>query len=159
MSGKTLAHGELRYVISSLLEENPRYGPEIMKALGDLSSGSYSPNSGSIFPTLKFLEEGGFAQSTSDREKQLFKITKAGRDLLVENEGFVTALLKRFSQTGETADSLGDRGKTEPEVTIHKAMRNLKSELTTLVNAGREMQHSVGSIIEKATAEIRKLKG
>ena len=54
--------GDLRFVILSLLEEKPRHGYEIIKALEERFGGTYAPSPGVVYPTLQLLEDQGFAR-------------------------------------------------------------------------------------------------
>src|SRR5215475_7730384 len=54
-------HGDLRLVIMALLEEKPRYGYEIIKALEERVGEGYSASPGVVYPTLTLLEEVGQA--------------------------------------------------------------------------------------------------
>ena len=59
--------GELRLVMLKLLADEPRHGYELIKAVEDLTGGSYAPSPGTVYPTLSLLEdEGAIFQSTSD---------------------------------------------------------------------------------------------
>src|SRR5579872_6788926 len=55
--GRVFDHGDLRLVIMALLEEKPRHGYEIIKALEERVGEGYSPSPGVIYPTLTLLEE------------------------------------------------------------------------------------------------------
>src|SRR5262249_28874535 len=59
--GKMLADGDLRLIVLVLLEDGPRHGYDIIKALEEKSSGIYSPSPGVVYPTLTYLEEAGYA--------------------------------------------------------------------------------------------------
>src|SRR6185295_20142237 len=62
--GKMLADGDLRVIVLALLEDSPRHGYDIIKALEERSHGIYSPSPGVVYPTLTFLEEAGYAAAT-----------------------------------------------------------------------------------------------
>ena len=53
--------GELKLVILALIAEKPRYGYDVIKALGERVGGDYSPSPGVVYPTLTLLEEMGYA--------------------------------------------------------------------------------------------------
>ena len=53
--------GDLKLVILRLLDEKPRHGYEIIKALEDRSGGRYTPSAGAVYPTLTMLEDLGYA--------------------------------------------------------------------------------------------------
>ncbi len=164
--GRLLGHGDLRYVILSLLEKKPRHGYELIKALEDLSSGAYSPSPGTIYPTLTFLQEGGFASVKSEDNKNLYTITKEGTALLDENREFVTTLLERFAMAAKLRSRLNHwMGRDESEgiareekSPIRRAMHGLKAELFSFTDATKSEQAKVAELIDGAVAEIRKLK-
>ena len=164
--GRLLGHGELRYVILSLLKEKPRHGYELIKALEDLSSGAYSPSPGSIYPTLTYLEEGGFATSVLVENKKQFTITKEGALSLKENEEFVSELLRRFAKASERMsrlkhwvgkDDAQEIGRDDKSP-IRKSMHRLKAELYSFMDAKKEIKQKVAEIIENAAEQLRKLK-
>ena len=64
-AGRMLGDGDLRLIALLLLEEQPRHGYDIIRALEERSSGSYSPSPGVVYPTLTFLEEAGYVTSAS----------------------------------------------------------------------------------------------
>ena len=78
-TGRMLADGDLRLITLALLDEAPRHGYDIIKALEERSSGAYSPSPGVVYPTLTFLEEAGFATSASEGNKKVFSITGSSR--------------------------------------------------------------------------------
>ncbi|MBO9666824.1 MAG: PadR family transcriptional regulator [Bdellovibrio sp.] len=164
--GRILGHGDLRYVILLLLEEKPRHGYELIKALEEMSSGAYVPSPGVIYPTLTFLEEGGFAVATEDAGKKLYTITPEGKVMLDENREFVQAVLQRMQHMGQKMSRLREwmgregfetRGKDEKDA-IHKSMHSLKSELFSAMDASKETKKQIAEIIARAAEEIRKLK-
>lgn len=167
--GRLLGHGDLRYVILSLLEEKPRHGYEIIKALEELSSGAYSPSPGSIYPTLTFLEEGGFATATTEQNKKLYTITAEGKILLEENRDFLNMILQRFEMVGERMSRLKHwMGRDEVEEiakaksersSIRGSMHRLKAELFSFTEATKEQKQKVADVIDRAVEEIRKIKG
>src|SRR6202453_4479094 len=59
--GRMFDGGELRFVSLALVAEKPRYGYEIIKALGERVGGDYSPSPGVVYPTLTMIEEMGYA--------------------------------------------------------------------------------------------------
>lgn len=99
--GRFFGHGDLKLVILSLLEERPRHGYDIIKAIEERSGGAYQPSAGTVYPTLTLLEEMGFARSTPDEGgKRMYEITDAGRTYLAENHSTVEAIFSRIARTG-----------------------------------------------------------
>src|SRR6202158_3229989 len=69
--GRKLGSGELQLVILALLEERPRHGYEIIKALEETSKGFYAPSPGMVYPALTYLEEVGYATVEAEGSKKL----------------------------------------------------------------------------------------
>ena len=91
-SGRKLGADDLQLVILALLEEKPRHGYEIIKALEERSGGFYSPSPGTIYPALTYLEELGYARVEVEGAKKSYHITDAGRDKLDERRAFAEAM-------------------------------------------------------------------
>lgn len=164
---RLLGHGDLRYVILSLLEKKASHGYELIKSLEELSSGMYSPSPGAIYPTLTFLEEGGFATTSTEETKKLYTITPEGVALLDENRDFVEAILKKFSKGGEKLSKLKQWMGREEEgpgrswgdrSSIRRTMHELRHELFHFLDAGKDEKQKLADILEKAVAQIRKLR-
>ena len=108
-SGRMFGHGDLKFVILSLLEERPRHGYDIIKAIEEKSGGLYQPSPGTVYPTLTLLEEMGFARATADETgKRVYEITDAGRAHLAEHRGTVDDIFSRLARTGAglTSDAM-----------------------------------------------------
>src|SRR4029453_1414258 len=90
--GGELGAGAVRLVILALLEERPRHGYEIIKALEETSKGFYAPSPGMVYPALTYLEEVGFATVEAEGSKKLYRITDTGLAHLSENPPFVNAV-------------------------------------------------------------------
>jgi DNA-binding PadR family transcriptional regulator len=95
--------GDLRYVVLRLLEEKPRHGYEIIKALEERFGGMYSPSAGTVYPTLTLLEDMGYARVTVEEGgKKIYSITDEGRAYLAQNKSAVDDIFERISELGST---------------------------------------------------------
>ena len=74
--------GDIKYILLTLLAEEPRYGYQLIKELENRYSGFYRPSPGSVYPTLQLLEEGGCLTSEQLEGKRVYTITDSGRELL-----------------------------------------------------------------------------
>src|SRR6266853_2913234 len=83
--GRKLGSGELQLVILALLEERPRHGYEIIKALEETSKGFYAPSPGMVYPALTYLEEVGYATVEAEGIYNHYPTTEAGVAKLNEN--------------------------------------------------------------------------
>jgi DNA-binding PadR family transcriptional regulator len=117
--GRMFEQGDLRFVILSLLEEKPRHGYEIIKALEERFGGTYAPSPGVVYPTLQLLEDQGYARIVPGPEgKKTYEITDAGRAHLAENRATVESIFDRVSKLmGHFLD--------EPMTEVHKAFKEV----------------------------------
>ena len=52
-------HGRLRLYLLKLLDESPRHGYDVIRALEDRFLGLYAPSAGTVYPRLSRLESEG----------------------------------------------------------------------------------------------------
>ena len=123
-------YGELRLLTLAMIAEQPRHGYELMKAIEERMSGSYSPSPGVIYPTLSWLEDMGYtAAETADAGRKRYRITDQGDAFLTANRASVDALLARI---GGAAGGSPD-GVPAP---VLRAMENLKLALRLRLRGG-----------------------
>lgn len=99
--GRMLASGDLRLVALYLIEQQPRHGYDLIKAVEERSNGVYSPSPGIVYPALTYLEEAGYVTSSADGNKKLYAITDEGKKHLEENRDAVSSTLDFLARTGE----------------------------------------------------------
>ncbi|HLM68105.1 MAG TPA: PadR family transcriptional regulator [Longimicrobium sp.] len=100
--GRMFGHGDLKFVVLSLLEEKPRHGYEIIRELEARFGGAYSPSPGTVYPTLSLLEDLGYARATAEdgSTRKVFEITDEGRKYLEENRPLVDEIFGRVDEFG-----------------------------------------------------------
>ncbi len=167
--GRMVADGDLRLIVLSLIEQQPRHGYDVIKAIEELTSGSYSPSPGVVYPTLTYLEEAGHAEATSEGNKKVYAITDAGRAHLAANRDHVTALIDNLAHVGRKIaqarawfgrDGDGPRpdapDRDIPGVVpeLNDARRMLKRAIANRMGGSPEEQRRVAEILRKAAAEI-----
>lgn len=99
--GRMLASGDLRLVALFLIEQQPRHGYDLIKAIEEKSGGFYTPSPGIVYPALTFLEEAGYVTSQADGNKKLYTITDAGRTHLSDNREAIESTLSFLAKAGE----------------------------------------------------------
>jgi len=99
--GRMLASGDLRLVALYLIEQQPRHGYDIIKAVEEKSAGFYVPSPGVVYPALTFLEEAGYVTSQADGNKKLYAITDEGREHLATNRKAIETTLDFLARAGE----------------------------------------------------------
>ena len=98
--GRMLASGDLRLVALYLIEQTPRHGYDLIKAIEEKSHGFYSPSPGIVYPALTFLEEAGYVTSAIDGNKKLYTITDEGRTHLADNREAIESTLDFLGKAG-----------------------------------------------------------
>ncbi len=170
--GRMVADGDLRLVVLSLLDTAPRHGYEIIKAIEELTSGSYSPSPGVVYPTLAAIEEAGHARVSPEGQKRIYVISASGRRHLTDQRAATDAILEHLDTIGRriarTREWLG-RGETgqrddRPDRDIpgvvpelNDARRALKAAIATKIGASSLAQHHTAAILMRAVAEITAL--
>ena len=173
--GRMLAGGDLRLVALFLIEQQPRHGYDLIKAIEEKTAGFYAPSPGTVYPALTFLEEAGYVTSTIDGNKRLYEITVSGRAHLDENRAAVQSTLDylgkighRMAEMKEKFTEFDDRGRRGqrpdrdiedvlPEV--NEARRTLKNAIAGAVGKGPEAQRRLAEILRRCAAEIEVLRG
>lgn len=163
--GRMLASGDLRLVALYLIDEQPRHGYDLIKAIEEKSHGLYSPSPGVIYPALTYLEEAGYVTSSPDGNKKAYTITEEGRAYLGENREAVASTLDFLGKAGERAKEMrehmearGGRDRDIPGVLpeVNDARRELKSAIARAARGSEEQQRRLAEILRKAAQEIGK---
>ena len=142
-------NGHLRLVILQLIADKPSYGYEIIKAIEERLSGSYTPSPGVVYPTLTLLEEEGFATvASTEGNKKLYAATEEGRQYLKTNQPLLKAIFGRIEQAGKAFG----RGRS-PQ--LKRALMNLKVALKMRVGRGDLNQEQLSKIAEALDAAAR----
>lgn len=116
--GRLLEHGDLRFVLLALIEEQPRHGYELIKELEERTGGTYRPSPGVIYPTLSLLEDEGFVKPVSpEAARKLYEVTPEGSAALAQNKASVDAVFGRMAEAAERSGATGPR--------VGRAMANL----------------------------------
>jgi DNA-binding PadR family transcriptional regulator len=109
--GRMLASGDLRLVALYLIEQQPRHGYDLIKAVEDKSQGFYSPSPGIVYPALTFLEEAGYVTSSADGNRKLYTITDEGRQHLADNREAIQSTLDFLGKAGAKMNEFREMGR------------------------------------------------
>lgn len=146
--------GELRLVLLKLIADQPRHGYELIRAIEELTGGSYVPSPGMIYPTLTMLDEmGHIAETKSEGARKAFAITPDGNAHLVERKAEVDALFARLAELA----NVQERTDAAP---VRRAMGSLREALIhRLGRDGVQKQtvHDAVTIIDEAVQKIERL--
>lgn len=149
--GRLFDHGDLRFVILALLEEQPRHGYELIKELEERTGGAYRPSAGVIYPTLALLEDEGLIRPAGgETGRKLYEATAEGRAALDANRTGVEGVFARMAEAASSAEVSRPR--------ISRAMMNLglalKSRLSQPVSP--EQLDRIVAMIDDTAAAIEK---
>ncbi|MBU6448702.1 MAG: PadR family transcriptional regulator [Rhodospirillales bacterium] len=147
---RLLEHGDLRVLVLHLIEEAPRHGYDLIKAIEELAGGAYAPSPGVIYPTLTLLEELGNITAETNGTKRLFSITVTGKETLDASRAAVEALLARLA-SGPGRDAV---------MPVRRAMENLKTALRMKLGGGAanlETMRQAASMIDELVRKIEVL--
>jgi DNA-binding PadR family transcriptional regulator len=148
--GRMFDHGDLRLVILQLIAEKPRHGYELIKAIEEKTSGTYSPSPGVIYPTLTLLEElGQIAAQPGEGARKLYAITPEGEAFLAANRATVEAITARLGAVGEGG----------PAPQVQRAGENLKLALRLRLSRGPlsdEQARRIAAVLDGAATDIER---
>ncbi len=145
-----LEHGDLKMLILHLINEKPRHGYEIIKAIEDLAGGAYAPSPGVVYPTLTLLEELGQVSSTTEGTRKSFAITEAGAAALAANQEAVNMVLARIAAAQPR----------EAAAPVIRAMENVKTALRLKLgrdSAPAELSRKIADVLDAAARQIEEL--
>ncbi len=145
--------GDLKVVVLHILAARAGHGYEIIKAIGDLTGGDYSPSPGTVYPTLSLLEDlGHVTVATEEGGRKRYSLTAEGQAFLEASRADADRVLQRLQQVGSRAHA-----RRVPE--IQRAMDNLKAALQ--LRLGGESPdpaeiRRITALIDRAAGEIER---
>ena len=135
------AHGQMRLYLLALLNEGPRHGYEIIRALEERFNGLYSPSAGTVYPRLAKLEEEGLVQRTEVGRKVSYQITDTGRSEVAAREFDLADLQQDLDHTvRELAQQVRQR--------VHGSATDLRAELKEAAKQARASATPAGTSYE-----------
>jgi DNA-binding PadR family transcriptional regulator len=142
--------GDLKLVILRLLDEKPRHGYEIIKALEERTGGVYAPSPGAVYPTLTLLEELGYARSADEGNgRRIYAITPEGREYLAQHRTVADDVFARLNGLG---DQLGATiGELAGAV---GALGRASYAAASRAGSDRERLRQVREVLERAAREL-----
>jgi DNA-binding PadR family transcriptional regulator len=133
--------GDIKYLLLTLLAEQPQHGYQLIKELEARQGGFYRPSPGSVYPTLQLLEEGGYLTSEQVEGKRIYTITESGRQLLAEREN-----------PGNLKDQVDTQ---QPLIELKNAVMELRGAVMQVARGGNfDRVGQVQEILKRAKREI-----
>ena len=156
-SSRVFRHGGLRFVLLQLIADKPSHGYELIKAIEDRLSGSYTPSPGIVYPTLTLMEELGYinVDADSDSGRKRYSITAEGRQFLAANREATDEMMARLNGS---VDGAGPRAGRPPQVA--RAIENLK--LAMRMRLSREtlteqQAHAFAAVLDSAAQQLERI--
>ena len=147
--------GELRLVLLKLIADQPRHGYDLIRAIEELTHGSYAPSPGVVYPTLTLLQDMGLIrEDEAEGSRKIFSVTPEGEAHLAERREEADALLARLGDMGEHKRKAGG-------APIKRAVGNLLSALwhrVTREDVDEETLHDIAGILDEAAQKIERLR-
>lgn len=146
--------GEMKLLVLHFISQQPKYSYDIIKDVSALVGGDYKPSTGTICPTINYLEEQQYTyvQMTEDERKQ-YHITQKGLDYLNAQHETLHKVLCRFNARHHIQHHA-------EYLEIKTAMENLKMALRhNLQDAPLSPEHitAIANKINDAAADITQL--
>jgi len=152
--GRVFSGDELRLVLLKLIEQTPRHGYDLIRAVEELSGGAYAPSPGVVYPTLTLLADMDLiVEQESEGARKQFSITEAGTAHLTEKAEEVAALMARLESLGE----MRERGNRGP---LRRAMMNLRTAIEGRVRGdgdNADLPHEIAAVLDEAARKIERL--
>ena len=82
---RRMRRGDVRAALLVLLEEGPQTGYGLMEEIERRSEGAWRPSPGSVYPTLKQLEDEELVRAEAGTGRTPFALTDAGKAYVEEN--------------------------------------------------------------------------
>lgn len=154
--GRMFGQGELRLLLLHLIAEDPRHGYELIKAIEEMTAGSYAPSPGTVYPTLSLLEDEGAIREVAggDEPRKAFEATAKGREELEGRKEEAEALVERLSGHGERHEERR-RAFATPE--MFRALGNLAQVVKIKARKGGLDEDTMSQIVDLIDEMARKI--
>ena len=135
--------GQMKLLALHLISLAPKYGYDIIKDIGEIVGGGYCPSTGTIYPTLNYLEEQQFVcVELSEDERKQYCITALGLQHLQVEQRSVEKILLRFDTRKQIQNN-------EQYLDIKRAMENLKGALKLNIQHSELSSEQIRVIAER----------
>lgn len=152
MRGRVLDSEALRLVLLSRIAAEPAHGYELIKAIEEMTGGSYAPSPGMVYPLLTMLADQGLVEEQADGSRKRYAITEAGTAALAAEADALAEALERLEHIGSRAARAG----ASP---VRRALKNVEAALAARLAGGdsRELELQAAAILDEAAQRIERL--
>ena len=146
--------GQMKLLVLHFIAQSPKFSYDIIKDIAALVGGNYKPSTGTICPTINYLEEQQYTQviMSADERKQ-YHITDKGLEHLEDSQDTLHRVLSRFETRRRIKND-------ERYIDINNAMESLKASLRLKLSHAELSSKDVLKIaeqIDQAAANITRL--
>jgi DNA-binding PadR family transcriptional regulator len=153
----------LQFVMLLMLREKPMYGYELLKTLREEFEGVWTPQTGSVYPALKRLEDHGLVHSTVKDGTEYYALAREGEDFVAEGTTEIPGDMQfmiRYFQILDRAAS-GQRGQSleRPEHAFSRMFdqeRVSTEDRLKMLHSARETLMSRLAIVQTELEELEK---
>ena len=146
--------GQMKLLVLHFIAQSPKFSYDIIKEVAGLVGGNYKPSTGTICPTIHYLEEHHYTEvKLSEDERKQYHITAKGLKHLAAHQDEINKVLDRFNTRKQIQNN-------EHYVDIKRAMENLKTSLRLKLSHAELSSKDVLKIaeqIDQAAANITRL--
>ncbi|WP_180020675.1 PadR family transcriptional regulator [Acinetobacter sp. YH16044] len=146
--------GHMKLLVLHLISQSPKFSYDIIKDVGAIVGGGYSPSTGTIYPTLNYLEEQQYIHAELNAEdRKQYSVTQSGLVHLDAEKATVEKILCRFDTRKQIHNN-------EQYVDIKRAMENLKASLRIKIQHCEltpEQVYAISEKIDQAAVEISRM--
>jgi DNA-binding PadR family transcriptional regulator len=147
-------HGALRLYLLHLLDEQPRHGYEVIRALEDRFMGMYTPSAGTIYPRLAALEEDGLVEHDLVDGKKVYALTDAGREELKRRHDEIEVVVAGAVQS---ARDLAREIRDEVRSNVRDLRRELRDAVRDVRREERRGTRDVNESVRDAAREVERI--
>ena len=152
---RMFAQGELRLLLLHLIAGEPRHGYELIKAVEEMTGGTYSPSPGTIYPTLSLLEDEGLIREVEgDEPRKAYRATEKGRGELADRKNEAEELVGRIEGARRRRVKSGKVFAT-PE--MFRAIGNLTTVLKNRAKSGQLDEKTMRDIVDLVDELAKKI--
>lgn len=145
--------GEMKLLVLHFISQQPKYSYDIIKDVSALVGGNYKPSTGTICPTINYLEEQGYTDvHFGEDDRKQYHINAKGLEHLQAQKQKLEKTLNRFN----TRNKIQNNAELMP---VKEAMEQLKSALRHHLQNDEISSKDVAKIAEKLQQAAKEING
>ena len=151
---RALKHGDLRYLLLQLIDEAPRHGYDLIRAIEEKTSGAYVPSPGVIYPALEVMQDMGWVTVQTGDGKKTFHVTAEGSEALAEAGAAVDAIEARLASLAEGDEDA--RGPGEVRMALRRLHHGVRQRMQH-PDASEVTRQKITAVLSDALGQIEAL--